>query len=136
MTIQKYSPKKHYKAVASWYHARNMAAPLPDSLPTLGFVVDGKVAGWLYQTDSTVALVDGFIASPDTLPSSRKQAIEVLAGLLLDLAHSLGYHTVLATTSHPTIKKMCHKHKFVETNQTLYILNESLEDLPEVSYEQ
>jgi hypothetical protein len=135
MSIQKYSHKKHYKAIASWYHARDMVAPLPDALPTLGFVVDDKVAGWLYQTDSTIALVDGFISSPASLPSSRKQAVETLAAVLLDLATSLGYSTVLATTSHPTIKKIANKHNFKETSQTLYILNEDPNDTQDSDYE-
>lgn len=134
--ITKWSPKKHYKIIASWYHAREIEAPLPEQLPEIGYIVDNKVAGWLYRTDSSVAFVDGMISNPNSLPSARRHALNVLAGVLLDTASSLGYTTVLATTEHPSITNLVKKHGFNKTNQTLYILNEGVEqDVPEYDHD-
>lgn len=122
--ITQWSPKKHYRAIASWYHARGLEAPSLAQLPQVGFIVDGIVAGWVYQTDSSVALLDAVISNPATIPSRRKQATKVLCSTLVDAAVEMGYRDVLFTSSHPTIKRAGEELGFRRLNQEVFLLNE------------
>lgn len=126
MTVR-YSEKKHYKAIASWFTARGKAAPLPQELPKLGFVVGGRVAGFVVRTDANIAFIDGIISNPRSLPSQRRHDLEILAGVLIDTAISLGYTRVGFTSEHPSIQKIGLKHNFIPTKQTLYVLDEPLD---------
>lgn len=125
--IVRWRARDHYKAIASWYHARGLEAPSLERIPEVGFVVDDRVAGWIYRTDSTVALIDGVISNPHTLPSARKLSLQKLAGVLVDTALALGYPDVIATSSHPSIQKLCPVLGLRETGQRVYQLTESLE---------
>lgn len=120
--IVRWKPKDHYKAIASWFHARELPAPLPADLPEVGFIVDNRVAGWIYRTDSTVAFIDGIISNPNTLPSQRRQSLQVLAGVLVDYGISLGYRVIIATSSHPSIQELAPKYGLKPTDQKVYIL--------------
>lgn len=123
MTVR-WKPREHYKAIASWYHARGMEAPSIDRLPELGFIVDNRVAGWLYRTDSTVAMIDAVISNPHTLPSARRQSLKKLAGVLVDTAIALGYPDIIFTSKHPTIQKLGMEMGFRPTEQIVFLLSE------------
>lgn len=122
--IVKWKAKEHYKVVASWYHARNLPAPLPEELPELGFIVDSKVAGWVARTDSCVALIDTYISNPHSTPGSRKAAMEKLTGVLLDTATSLGYTKIVCLAT-PRLAKMGEKFGLIETDQRVVIAEEA-----------
>lgn len=126
--IVRYKPKEHYKAVASWYHARGLEAPTPDKLPETGFIVDGIVAGWLYRTDSSVALIDGVISNPATLPGRRRLALKRLAAVLTDLAVATGYPDVIFTSANPAIQQLGVDMGYRPTEQRLYVLDGSEDD--------
>lgn len=117
---ERWSPKKHYKIIASWYHARNLPAPLPDSLPTLGFVVDGRVAGWLRQAEGELLLVDKVISNPITIPSYRQASLRCLAGALSDLSSHLGYERLLVVSSDPDVKALAKGMGAVEATDQVY----------------
>lgn len=121
--IVRWKPKLHYKAIASWYHARDMEAPALHQLPELGFIVDDRVAGFIYRTDSSVALIDGVISNPYTLPAARKLSLEKLAGLLVDTAVQLGYEDIIFTSKNESVKELGERMGFKKTNQQLFILN-------------
>jgi hypothetical protein len=97
-------------------------------LPQVGFVVGGAAIGFLYQTDSCIALLDGFIGHPEVLPSRRRQAIKILAGALLDEASKRGFEEFLITTSAPSIGVIASEFGFRPVNQTMMMLSTSLEE--------
>jgi hypothetical protein len=126
--IVRYKPKQHYKAIASWFHAHGLEAPVQDRLPEVGFIVDNRVAGWIYRTDSTVAMIDWVISNPFTLPSERRMSLKKLAGVLVDTAVALGYPDVIFTTTHENIKKIGVDMGFRPTNQQVFILDAFSDD--------
>lgn len=128
MITVKFDHKKHMPLIRSWYEKRGITPPEARKLPTLGFVVDNKVAGWLYQTDSTTALIDAVIADPDSLPKARRLALRRLAGVLTDTALSMGYTDVIFTSSSPTIQLIGKEMGFQETNQKLFVLVDPLDE--------
>lgn len=126
--IRRYN-KSDYHLIASWYLKRGLPVPPKSMLPRTGFIVDDRVAGFLYLTDGNIALVDGLISDPDTIPAYRTQSLEKLCGLLIDTAVMYGYTNILAATTSPSVKSIAKKLSFKATDYELFLLKErSLED--------
>lgn len=124
--------RHHYKVIKSWYEARGKQAPKEEDLSTLGFVADNRVAGWVYLTNSNVALIEGIIASPLTVPSLRRQSLRKLCSTLVDTAMSLGYTTIIVNTNHPSIEHIATDLGFKEHNLKTFILTDE-EDVQKVN---
>lgn len=123
MGIKRYKPTD-YAGIVSWYKARGLSAPPKDSLSTMGFVADNRVAGWLYLTNSNVALIEGVISNPYTVPSLRRASLQKLAGVMVDSALSLGYTTIKVDTNHPSIQKIVTDMGFKEHSLKTFILHD------------
>lgn len=114
----------HYPTLKSWYVARGRIAPPTDTLSDTGYVVDGRVIGFLYLTNSNMALVEGVIANPDSVPSLRRASLRKLVGLLVDKAVMLGYSNIFCLTDHPNIIEVARQFGGkASTNLTLLTLN-------------
>lgn len=122
--IIRYKPG-NYKAVESWYRARGLKAPPPQYLSDMGYIADGRVAGWLYLTNSNVALIEGIISNPYSSPSSRRQSLKKLGGTLIDMALSLGYSVIKVETNHPSIQQIVEDMGFKEHEIKTFILHDS-----------
>lgn len=117
---------RYYPMIAEWYDKHAQAAPKPEQLSDLGFIVDNRVAGWIYLTSSNLAIIECVISNPDTIPSLRKESLRKLAGLLVDTAVTLGCTEVLAITKHPGIAELAQHMGFRELpDHKVYILSES-----------
>jgi hypothetical protein len=119
--IRKYKDSD-YSMIASWYASRARQCPSRASLSDMGYIADGRVAGWLYITPSNVALIEGIIAAPDTVPSLRQESLHKLSGFLVDFALALGYTNIVAITEHPSISKVCERLGFREQAYKVYTL--------------
>lgn len=130
--IERWKPKAHYKAIASWYHARDLEAPIPDAIPDIGYIVDGKVAGWLHRTDTNMAIIDTYISNPHSTRSSRRHAVELLTATLLDAAGVMGCNKVICLVSIPDHNKLASKYNLKETGQQVFTLEESDEEVEDI----
>jgi hypothetical protein len=97
--IQAYCPKRHYPTVALWEEEHGLSPTPPDLFPKIGFFVPSTCAGFLYQTDSNVALIEGLITSPLSDPERRDEALDIVVEALLEEAKKLGYSVVYGFTS-------------------------------------
>ena len=114
-----------YRTIDAWYDKRNRDMPDPKTFSDMGYMADGRVAGWLYVTNSNMAMIEGIIADPDTVPSLRKASLEKLCGFLVDTAVALGYTHIFGITEHPSIEKVCYKLGFQEAKGfRVFVLNE------------
>lgn len=104
-----------------WHKDRGEAVPKRKDLPTTGYIADGRVAGWLYMTDSSLALIEGIISDPNTVPSLRKESLNKLVGFLIDLATSFGYTNILGLSKHPSILQLGQKYGFKEMKDYKFI---------------
>ena len=94
---------KHYAVVAMWWEAHGQA-PIPvELLPRLGFFVASTCAGFLYQTDSGVAIMEGLISSPESHPQKRDEALDAVTEALCAEAQKLGFHVVYGFTSNARV---------------------------------
>lgn len=96
--------------VAAWYAAHGQSPKPKGSLPNTGFIVPGVAAGWLYLTDSSVALLEGYVTNPAASAADRNDALDVITGLLLASAKSDGRSLVLALTTDQTIAERARRH--------------------------
>lgn len=113
-----------FDMIASWYEQRGLPVPLEASLSDMGWIADDRVVGFLYVTPSNVALIEGIIANPDTVPSLRAESMRKLSGFLIDYALLMGYTNLVAITEHPSIAEACKAFGFTESNHRVFLLNE------------
>lgn len=69
-----------------------------EQFPSVGFIVDGLAAYFLYQTDSKVCFLENLIANKSADKISREKAIELVINEILKEAEIRGYKVAYATT--------------------------------------
>lgn len=114
----------HYPLIASWYENRDSVMPAIGDLSDCGYIADGRVAGWLYFTNSNIAMIEGIISDPDTVPSLRRESVFKLVGFLSDTALALGYTTIIGITKHPGMEDVCERLGYKECDYKVLILSE------------
>lgn len=98
--VRRYEPAD-LAAVNAWYAARGRAGLPSDAVPQLGAIVPEVAAGFLYRTDSSVALLDSFITNPAARLLKRGRAVREIASVLIDLARTQGCRRlVVLSASH------------------------------------
>lgn len=113
----------HYDIIKKWYKARKQTVPARACLSDVGFIADGRAAGWLYLTNSNIAMIEGIVSDPNTVPSLRRASLNKLIGILVDTAVSLGYTNIIGLSNHPGISRVGARYGFKETKMTLLSLN-------------
>lgn len=114
--------------IAQWYRERGRQAPAPEILSDLGFIADDRVAGFIYLTNSSVAMLENVIANPTTVPSLRKESLRRLCGHLVDSCLLLGYTNIFALSNHPSIQKICKDMGFKDATFRVFTLAEKDEE--------
>jgi len=89
--------------VNSWYAARGRPVVPRAALPATGRIVPGVAAGFLYLTDSRLALLEGFISNPTAGLRSRARAIDQITVALLREAKRRGVVDVIGFGASPGI---------------------------------
>lgn len=112
-SIVKVTPRD-YPMILEWYAARGKPAPSTASFSDLGYIVDGRVVGWLYLTNSNMAMIEGIVSDPSTIPSLRKASTRKLVGFLIDAAVALGYTNLFGISKHPSILGIAKQFGFKE----------------------
>lgn len=103
-----------YPAIKYWFSQRGLQAPSPSSLPKLGVIVDHMAAGFLIQTDTSMAIIDFYISNPDVEAHRRDHALDQITEALLKHAKRLGFKSVKSTTYLDAIAKRAKDHGFNE----------------------
>lgn len=119
----------HYPMLRSWYEARGKRMPNTELLSDMGYIVDGRIAGWLYVTNSSMAMIEGIIADPATIPSLRKQSLRKLCGFLIDTALMLGFTDVFGISRHPSMTKISKEFGFKQAEFNIFTLSTGQDDV-------
>lgn len=99
MKIELYNNDKHYDLLKKWYEDHEQKMLDKSLIPGIGLVVDNCVAGFLYQTDSKLAIIENYISDKNSTKEQRHNAIIALTNGLYEVAHQLGYRTILSFTN-------------------------------------
>jgi len=89
----------HLSQVNDWHRARGLALVKATQLPRIGFLVPGVAVGFIYQTDSSLVLLDGFVANPALPYGQCSRALDEITGALLRAAVELGPRTAVVITA-------------------------------------
>jgi hypothetical protein len=114
--------KEDYPTINKWYLARGMM-PLSEHLyPDIGFIVENIGAGFLYQTDSALCFIDGYISSPSSDKEERRVAFDKITTAIVRTAKDHGFRSILAYTKNQGVKGMCDRFNFqFKGEYTLYV---------------
>lgn len=121
---------RDYAMVASWYEARGQRVPSPAALSDLGYIADERVCGFLYLTNSNIAMLENVVASPYTVPSLRKESLTKLMGYMIDTALVLGYDNIFGISKHPSLEKEAKRFNFKTMSDSFKVYVMSEEDAP------
>lgn len=116
---------KDFPIIVHWYRKRKLTPPDPRALSDVGFIADNRVAGWLFITNSNIAMIEGIISDPESTPSLRKESLNKLIGFLIDFALSLGYTQIIGVTKHPNVQELGKRYGFKTLPHTVIYLNAS-----------
>lgn len=109
--MRRYEPGD-YPALKAWHEARGMEAPAERRLPSLGFIEPGVALGFLYQTDSALALTDLLISNPEASAMARGRALVAIDRALSAEAGRLGFEGVLAITREPGVERAAERNGY------------------------
>lgn len=112
--IREYKPTD-YETIKGWCKARNINAPEESALPKTGFIDDELAVGFLYSTDSSVCMIDGYVSNPNSGKEDRSLALDKITDFLICSARSLGFKFVKADTKNKSISARCLKHGFIDS---------------------
>ena len=103
------------ESVNQWLVDRG-CGPMPkEAIPTVGCIWPGVAVGFLYSTDSAIALLENFVSNPNVPRGTRSKAINVITMALMRVAQGQGAKKLFAITRNASIMNYCKKHKFEDT---------------------
>lgn len=111
-TVRAINRNKDYRQICSWWDCRDIPAVPLGLLPLNGFIVPGVCAGFLYLTDSDLAIIEGFISNPEATPITRNVGLDLITAALCARAKTLGYIAISAFTQLDIITSRATKHGF------------------------
>lgn len=115
---------KDFPIIVKWYKGHKQTVPDPRALSTTGFIADERVACWIYLTNSNMALIEGIISDPESIPSLRRESLNKLIGFCIDFCLAAGYTQILGLSKHPRIEVLAKRYGFkLLPDHKLYHLN-------------
>jgi len=120
MEIRPFVPHLYPTLVSWWLNHDWPSIPL-NYLPKTGVVIYGKevpvCAGFLYSTDSDVAIIEWIISNPHTAKLERRAALVLLIEALCQEAKNRGFKSVFTFASHPRLIEELDSAGFVVTDR-------------------
>ncbi len=117
LDVVPFDPNRHGRMIQSWAGERGLAVPL-DQLPNGGRIVEDVAVGFMYRTDSKVAILEGLVANPEAPDQLRDVAVDRIIGALFDMVRADGYERVWAWTAQPAVVERCRRLGFDEGRGT------------------
>ena len=101
MNVRRYRPDD-FSQLQQWgerYHITYSE----ENLPTIGFIVPGIAAYFLYETKTKVVFLENMIANSDAPKAERSEALKLIVERILSEAKRMGYHVAYACTDIPSV---------------------------------
>jgi hypothetical protein len=101
-----------YPEVAGWYAAHGEPVPDAGMLPGFGLIVPGLACGFLYRTDASFALLEGFVTNPAAHLRARHLAIGEIVDALTEEAKAQGFRHVVGLSRSTGIASLVQRRQF------------------------
>jgi hypothetical protein len=100
-----------------WYEAHGKPPVDFMALPAFGLIEEGLAAGFLYMTDSTLGLLEGFVTNPEAPMVERSKALERILHSLVEEAERLGVKTLVGLCAAESVVKLGLRNGFRHLGQ-------------------
>lgn len=101
-----------FDEVEKWFVRRNQPMPDKSLFPKVGFIVDGIAAGFIYFTDSFVAIIDCYISNSDSDSKMRSDALDIITKSLINMARFHKCKVIKCDTQLESVKQRALQHGF------------------------
>ncbi|AEI68032.1 hypothetical protein [Corallococcus macrosporus] len=125
MTPVPYVPELHFEHIKSWLQHWDEVVT-PDGLPQTGYVIPGKAAGFLYRTDSSLAMIENLVAAPGLSKEERNEAVDLIVAAICTESARLGFKILLGTTQLDAVVKRAEKHGFIYVDGGFHVIAKRL----------
>lgn len=109
--------ERHYDTLVTWWNHWEGDAIHPALLPKHGYIIPNKAAGFLYRTDSMIALLENFVVAPGCRGTERREAMKEVALQLKKKANELGHVILFGYTCVPTMVHRMEDIGFEKVNE-------------------
>lgn len=97
---------KDYETIAKWYTEHDQIPCRRDLFPSLGFIADDLVVGFLYQTDSKIVHFESIVSKKDSDKEKRREALNQIIDMAIKSAIEMGYNQLVFHTIYPHLKQL------------------------------
>lgn len=122
MTLRRYRAADGLE-VSEWYKARAIETPRAQ-LPEVGYIIDGVAAGFMIQTDTDVAFIEGLVSNPRASKQSRDKALDMIVGAIERKAAELGYAVLVGWTRQDVVLSRAHRNFFKKKGDFMMVAKE------------
>jgi len=95
-----------------WLRERGQSEYSVEALSAFGLFVPGVAVGFLYATDSSICLLEGYVTNPRAEADDRHQALEAITTGLITKAKERGSQHVVALVRSFDITQRARAHGF------------------------
>jgi len=118
--VEPYDRERHDSMVVEWLTRRGIGTEFMEVVPTKGFIVADVAAGFLFQTDSKMALIDGIVSNPESDADVRDKALDDVFKALFVLARRLGFAVLWGFTPLPEVVARARQLGFTVDDERTY----------------
>lgn len=90
-SIQFYDHGRHYKKLCDWMQRHDLGNPKPELMSDLGLVINDTAIGFLFKTNSKMALIDNLVTNITKTAEQRHEALNILLKNLDCMAKRSGF---------------------------------------------
>lgn len=113
MKIRRVDLDKDLDTINEWFRGWDQPEMIRCTLPECGFIVEGVAAGFIYLTDASMAILEGFVANPALIHEERDAALDEITKRLMLYAKEKEKILLMAYTTRPEISDRAKRHGFV-----------------------
>ena len=122
MKVERFQPDLHYATFCAWTRWYEMT-PLPiQFLPQSGFVVDGVAMGFMYRTDSKMALIENLAANPKLPRETRTQGLDAVVTAIAEEGRALGFEVLIGYTNVNAVIQRALRHGFTTDDEKFQVV--------------
>lgn len=100
------------KEINEWCIAQREKPFAKKAIPNIGRIEPGVACGFIFQTDSSLCLIEGYVTNPKASSEARNKALFAITVQLMTEAKDMGFTTVLAITKDLSIMERALMHGF------------------------
>ena len=122
--LRRYQHGLDYNQFCEWMQSHRALVPPEDSLPHIGFVVDGIAMGFVYMTDSSVAIIENMVTNPKSSLRDRYDAVDDITDRLEEAALELKYKQLIVITDKHSITEKALNRNYLNTGEFSLLVKE------------